>query len=673
MPGKNPRKKILVSSIMIIIVLFTGIVQGDPGSSIRMAPDRQREPPVPVPQLSLAQIRDMIALNGYQFSVKDTWVSALSPEEQARLLRYVPPPMDLSHITGPPVVRQFPSAFDYRDTGKVTPPKNQGTCGSCWAFASIGSMESQILLEHGPEYDLSEENVLSCNIEGAGCSGGYDITAVTYLTGEGGSLESCAPYDAVDGTPCQPCDIMRRLSGWKIIGENLDTENTTDIEIVKQALVDYGPLFVSMNGSATGFSAYSEGVFEYWGAGSVNHAVLIIGWDDSLTHSHGAGAWIAKNSWGTSWGEGGYFKIAYGSARICEHVSAFTQTRYFDDEETLYSYDEGGYQNSFSTDPLSRTVWGANRFIPTGTGTLDRVEFWAVDDVLNYDIYVYDTMSGSGPYTFSGLLSSQSGSTTTAGYYSIELTTPVSVTTGNDIIVAVRFNTPNFDYPVPYDDLAPISRESYFSPDGSTWQALSDIDCGIRGVVRRPSLQLSGYPTSFSSNAFFVVGNDAYCTDVLGTGKIAYGLADGGVTENPEGRTHTILTTTEHDTGNLMIVGGPAINPVADEFDAEFGITYDYVPGVSFEIFSEGESIFLDLTQYPSQDICIVYTGTDNGRNIMLVWGYGWQGTYAGSVYMGDPATWAAYPDAHLLLLRWNDSNGDGLVQMGEISVEASA
>lgn len=664
----------LTGCIMIIMLLSAVLVQGDPGVEITTAPERQPETPPIISQLTVEQVREMIAQNGYNFSVQQTWVSVLSPEEQARLLRYVPPAMDLSHITGTPGGLQVPPPFDYRTGGMVTPPKNQGICGSCWAFAGMGSMESQILLNGGPEYDLSEENVLSCNFIGAGCGGGDDFIVVNYLTKEGASLESCAPYDAADGTLCADCDIVKKLSGMKIIGTNLDTENTADIDIVKQALVDYGPLFVSMNGAATGFSMYSGGVFEYWGTGGVNHAVMLIGWDDNMTHSHGTGAWIAKNSWGTSWGEGGYFNIAYGSARICEYVSAFSDVRHFDDEEILYYYDDAGWQDAYPTIPISRTVWGANRFIPTANGTLDRVELWAVDDVLNYTINIYDTRSGSGPYSFSGLLATQSGSTSTAGYYSIELTTPVDITAGNDFIVVVRFNTPNYDYPIPVDDYvpSPISGQSYFSLDGTSWDNLSDMDICIRAVVGRPLLRFSGYPGNFSSNAFFVVGNDAYCTDVLGTGKIAYGLADGGVTENPEGRTHTILTTAEHDTGNLMIVGGPAINPVADEFDVEFDITYTYIPDVSFEIFSEGESIFLNLTQYPNQDICIVYTGVDNGRNIMLVWGYGWRGTYAGSVFMGDPATWAAYPDAHLLLLRWIDGNGDGLVQMGEISVEDS-
>jgi hypothetical protein len=177
----------------------------------------------------------------------------------------------------------------------------------------------------------------------------------------------------------------------------------------------------------------------------------------------------------------------------------------------------------------------------------------------------------------------------------------------------------------------------------------------------------------FYSNTYFVAGNQAYCTDVLGSAKIAFGLAKGGVYENPEGRTDAILTSLEHTRGNLIPVGGPAINPFAAEFDNTFGITYNYVQGKSFQIFCEGRSIYLDLAQYPREDICIVYVGrytSQYTQNIMLVWGYGWQGTYAGSAFIGNPLNWQAYPGAHLIMLRWRDLNGDGLVQTGELFIE---
>jgi hypothetical protein len=173
----------------------------------------------------------------------------------------------------------------------------------------------------------------------------------------------------------------------------------------------------------------------------------------------------------------------------------------------------------------------------------------------------------------------------------------------------------------------------------------------------------------FSTNTFFVAGDSAYCTDVLGSAKIAFALGMAGA-ESPEGRTDAILTAIEHDTGNLIPIGGPAINPVTDEFDGYFSITYDHQIGVSFEIFADSECIFLDLANYPNEDIAIIYLAEHNNRYVLLVWGYGWQGTYAASVFLGDIANWDVFQGAHLLMLRWVDADLDGLVGANEITVE---
>lgn len=177
----------------------------------------------------------------------------------------------------------------------------------------------------------------------------------------------------------------------------------------------------------------------------------------------------------------------------------------------------------------------------------------------------------------------------------------------------------------------------------------------------------------FSTNSFFVAGDQAYCTDVLGSAKIAFALSIGGALQNPEGRTDVILTPSEHTTGNLIPVGGPAINSIADEFDTYFDVLYDYNPGVSFQISADAQAISLDLTHYPQEDIAIVYLAEHNGRAVLLVWGYGWRGTYAASVFLGNTANWSLYQWNHMLMLRWIDANVDGLVQENEITVEASA
>jgi hypothetical protein len=174
----------------------------------------------------------------------------------------------------------------------------------------------------------------------------------------------------------------------------------------------------------------------------------------------------------------------------------------------------------------------------------------------------------------------------------------------------------------------------------------------------------------FDKNVFLVVGEKAFCTDVLGAAKLSYALAFGGAAENPEGRTDALLTPTENISGNLIIVGGPAVNPVAIQYGAYFRISYEWNPDDSYKINADCKSIYLDLRKYPQEDVCIVYLREYRGRNVLMVWGYGWQGTYAGSIFAADPNTWETYPDVRMFLLRWKDTNNDGLVQQGEIVVE---
>jgi hypothetical protein len=179
----------------------------------------------------------------------------------------------------------------------------------------------------------------------------------------------------------------------------------------------------------------------------------------------------------------------------------------------------------------------------------------------------------------------------------------------------------------------------------------------------------------FAGYAFHVVGDQAKCTDVLGTANMSWAFGIENISR-PEGKTDAILTSLEHDTGHLLLMGGPAINPLADEFNNRFNITYTYVPDVTFTIHCQNEnrSIYLNLNTYPGEDICLVYLNRYNNQAILSIWGYGWRGTYAGSIFMSDFSYWTSHGDYHLLLLRWKDSEPyDGYVQTHEIQVEGYA
>ena len=204
------------------------------------------------------------------------------------------------------------SSWDWRDatyngqTGDwTTPIRNQANCGSCYAFAPLGSIESLIKIKQGnPGYsiDLSEQFIVSCGMEWMsdyidGCDGAYSPGQYNFITTYGTLPESCFPYVSGSGSvpPCSDkCsnweDLIIQIDGWHTVA--------SDITSIKNALIQHGPLTAGMI-VYDDFFDYSGDVYEHPGSDPdpMNHAVVIVGYDDAQN------CWICKNSWGTNWGE----------------------------------------------------------------------------------------------------------------------------------------------------------------------------------------------------------------------------------------------------------------------------------------------------------------------------------------------------------------------------------
>ena len=199
-----------------------------------------------------------------------------------------------------------PASFDWRDYGAVTPAKDQGYCGSCWAFACVGVMESKILIAGGPMLDLSEQQQVSCNLTKFGCCGGY-YTALEYWYTNKPWTESCTHYDDYfTSCPTERTVLCGTLpcSDQPYNSANMFTVNTGNVSEVKTSVEVDGPAYFR-------YDVYDD-FYGYWGApnpGAVytqtsgarlgGHAVLIIGWDDTKA------AWLLKNSWGETDGPNG--------------------------------------------------------------------------------------------------------------------------------------------------------------------------------------------------------------------------------------------------------------------------------------------------------------------------------------------------------------------------------
>jgi hypothetical protein len=207
-------------------------------------------------------------------------------------------------------VEQLPTEFNWKTKGKVTKAKDQQSCGSCWAFASVGAFESKLLIKGESAFDLSEQQQISCNTTMYGCNGGY-MSALRFWETLGPMKESCTGYPSADGSmpDCLPFSGCETLAYRTM---NYYTVNMSSRDEIKASLYNDGPTYFSYN-------VYSD--FNTWwnsaGSGEVykqssgtrrgGHAVLLIGWSDTK------GAWLLKNSWGETNGpnKDGTFWMAY--------------------------------------------------------------------------------------------------------------------------------------------------------------------------------------------------------------------------------------------------------------------------------------------------------------------------------------------------------------------------
>lgn len=212
----------------------------------------------------------------------------------------------------------LPIAFNWCDQNGCTPVRDQGNCGSCWAFATVGPLESLIKINDDIDVDLAEQYLVSCNDEGWGCNGGFwahDYHEWKSVTGEieaGAVLENDFPYQAQDLNCNPPHDKAYQIASWEYVCGNANCTPTVDE--IKQAIYDHGPLTVAVCAN-TAMQEYSRGVFSGPSCSDLNHGVVLVGWNDN------DGCWIMRNSWGSSWGESGYMRIGYGVSGIGAEAS----------------------------------------------------------------------------------------------------------------------------------------------------------------------------------------------------------------------------------------------------------------------------------------------------------------------------------------------------------------
>jgi len=210
--------------------------------------------------------------------------------------------------------RDLPPVWDWRWKAEgLQPIKNQGSCGSCWAFSVTAVLEALIKIQTKQIVDLAEQTLVSSCESGGSCSGGY-FSALDYMKSPGLPDEGQDPYKASNSS-CKPgLKAAEKVTRWSYIGDGNDEPTT---EQLKTAIRDHGPISVTVYANSA-MTSYQGGVYNNCASGSENHMVTLEGWNDDGQY------WVMRNSWGTSWGDNGYMYIRYkgASGAKCNRIGA---------------------------------------------------------------------------------------------------------------------------------------------------------------------------------------------------------------------------------------------------------------------------------------------------------------------------------------------------------------
>ena len=384
---------------------------------------------------------------------------------------------------------KLPSSYDYRKMGRAPQIGNQGSLGTCWAFASLKALESSLL--PGKSLELSVDHMTMHNSfsmsQDAG--GEYTMSMAYLLAWQGPVLESEDPYgDGYSPDGLKPCLHV----------QDIQILPAKDYEAIKQAVYRYGGVQSSLYTSMRNYQ--SESVYYnrttnsycYIGDEKPNHDSVIIGWDDNYSKDNfnmgleGDGAFICTNSWGEDFGDQGYFYVSYYDTNIGVHNIVYTGVEPVDNYDHNYQSDLCGWvgQIGYGRD----SAWFANAYTAGKGENLEAAGFYATDQNTDYELYVARHLGEKADQTFGQRVKVAEGRLRYAGFYTIPLDQKIVLDDGEKFAIIVKITTPGTVHPVAIeydagDGMAEIDLsdgEGYLSFDGDKWEHVEETQkCNV--------------------------------------------------------------------------------------------------------------------------------------------------------------------------------------------------
>ncbi len=365
--------------------------------------------------------------------------------------------------------KSFPSSYDLRVQGRVTRVGDQDRRSTCWIFAAAGSLESCLLPGH--RLDLSENHLADFQGSRLVFGGGRapsTISTAYFARWEGPVLESQDPYPRPGDSP-EGLRAVRHVQEVLFLPPHSSSHANAAI---KWAVMRYGAIDATMAYEHSDFNPATSAYFSR--DTELDHHVCIVGWNDAypagrfLRAPPGPGAFLIKNSWGTSYGQGGYFWVSYYDRMLGTTLTVFNGSEGRGNYDAIYQHDALGWSKSIGFQ--SRTAWFAARYTSGGDGRVTAASFYTAKPGASYEVRVAPSLAEVAAAPVAG-----AGTLAVGGYHTVRLTTPDPVTTGADFVVAVLLTTPGSLTPIPVEHpsrllvpQAAVAR-SFISRDGSTW------------------------------------------------------------------------------------------------------------------------------------------------------------------------------------------------------------